>query len=179
MSVLTRAAGAGSSLTLGWLSRRFRVFVWKLAGSLCAAAAAAGRVQVDILLLLLLLLRSFEDVCRGGRCGFICWRVLRICETRSINLLCTQVIWNISDLFSSSLPLTAVLLARQLPLQGALPVELHAFTLLLRQGGGSWGGGNRSRGGVDRSREVIREAHGVKRIWISKDLHFRRRLFFS
>lgn len=49
-------------------------------------------------------------------------------------------------------PRTCVLLlAGELPLQSALPVELHTFTLLLGQGGGRGGGGSWPRGGVHQS----------------------------
>lgn len=44
-----------------------------------------------------------------------------------------------------------LLLAGELPLEGALPVELHAPLLLLCERWGSWGG-------LDQSRQVVREA---------------------
>lgn len=47
-----------------------------------------------------------------------------------------------------------LLLAGELPLEGALPVELHAPLLLLCERGGRWG----SWGGLDQSRQVVREA---------------------
>lgn len=49
-----------------------------------------------------------------------------------------------------------LLLAGELPLKGALPVQLHAPLLLLCERGGRWG--NCSWGGVDQSRQVVREA---------------------
>lgn len=80
-------AGLFLFLALRWFSRRFRVFVWLLAGLLCAAAAA-GWLQVQILHhLLVLIFRRVEDVCRWDGRRFFCWRgrlnrlwVWRICR---------------------------------------------------------------------------------------------------
>lgn len=86
--------------------------------------------------------------------------------------------------WTDQVPLTCLLLplAGELPLQGPLPVQLHALMLLFSQGGGSWGGsrwGSWSRGRVDRLLQVIREAWSIKRIRLPKDMRFRSCLFFT
>lgn len=99
-----------------------------------------------------------------------------------MNKLFTQ-----DEVYSDGLePLTCLLLlAGELPLQRSPSVQLHALTLLLRQGGSSRGGenrrggrwSNRSRGRVDRPLEVTREDGSVKRIWIPEDVRFWSDLF--
>lgn len=68
-----------------------------------------------------------------------------------------------------------LLLAGELPLQGALPVELHAPLLLLCQGRGSWS----CWGGVDQPWLLIREAGDVQGIWVAEDVRFRRDFVFN
>lgn len=79
--------------------------------------------------------------------------------------------------------LTSVLvLAGELPLKGALPVELHAALLLLCERGGRWGRrgswGSWSWGGLDQSRQVVGEAQTIEGIWVAQDVRFREDFIF-
>lgn len=76
--------------------------------------------------------------------------------------------------------LTSVLvLAGELPLKGALPVELHAALLLLCERGGRRGRwGSWSWGGLDQSRQVVGEAQTIEGIWVAQDVRFREDFIF-
>lgn len=170
VSVLTTAGdcwvglGFFLFLTCGRRSRKFSLCVWRLGGWL----------QGQALHLLLWGVRLAEML-RGEGHGFIFNRlwVWPICGMEEV-VIGFLVDIQLGDEKDGMLTGMLLLLAGELPLEGALPVELHAPLLLFGQWGSSW-----SWSGVDQSWQVIREAWAIEGIWVAEDVWFRGHFFFN